>query len=63
MTDDVGDKIQWLKDNIEPVGQVQDYMRATSEYRREWIRNPFRTVAEIVSEFQRLLDEGMVSLN
>ena len=60
MTDDIQEKIQWLKDNIEPVGQVQDYMRGTAEYRREWIKDKNRTVAEIVAEFPRLLDEGMV---
>ena len=33
MSDGIKDKIQWLKENTEPADQVQEYMRATFEYR------------------------------
>ena len=53
-------KIQWMKDNIQPKEQVEEYMKDTFESRREWIKNTERTVAEIIDQYPRLLDEGMV---
>ena len=49
-----------MKDNIQPKEQVEEYMKDTFESRREWIKNTERTVAEIIDQYPRLLDEGMV---
>ena len=54
-------KNEWLKDNFEPADKVQEYMEVTANYRREWIKNKERTVAEILQEFPRLLDHNMVT--
>ncbi|XP_071787462.1 uncharacterized protein [Asterias amurensis] len=60
MSDSTKDKIQWLKDNTEPATKVIDYMRDSLKYRREWINDKARTVREIIAEYPRLLDEGMI---
>ena len=60
MTDDALAKVQWLKDNMEPTTKVQEYMSFTSKYMGEWVKDKERSVAEILKEFPRLLDIGMV---
>ena len=55
-------KIEWLKDNIEPADKVAELMAVTADYRREWIKNRERTVAEIFQEYPRLMNSNMVSL-
>ena len=59
-TQDHQSKIEWLKDNLEPADKVQEYMEVTANYRRQWIKNKERTVAEILQEFPRLLHSNMV---
>ena len=52
--------LTWLKDNNTPISQVREYMAATAEFRREWIRNRDRSVRVVIEEFPCLLLEGMV---
>ena len=58
--EDTQSKIEWMKNNLEPAGQVKDYMSTTVTYRRDWLKNKDRTVAAILQEFPRLLDKNMV---
>ena len=60
ITDDLHDQIEWMKTNTGPTNKVQEYMKSTFEFRRGWIKNTERSVAEIVDEYPRLMDEGMV---
>ncbi|XP_033641148.1 uncharacterized protein LOC117301344 [Asterias rubens] len=58
--EDTQSKIEWMKNNLEPAGQVKDYMSTTVTYRRDWLKNKDRTVAAILQEFPRLLDKNMI---
>ncbi len=55
---------EWLKNNIWPASQVEQYMKETAIQRAKWIRdNGSKTIMEIVKEYPRLLDTpGMVGL-
>ncbi|XP_058651081.1 uncharacterized protein LOC131551888 isoform X1 [Onychostoma macrolepis] len=54
---------EWLKNNIWPLSQVEQYMKETSIHRAKWIRdNGTKTMMEIFKEYPRLLDTpGMIS--
>ncbi|XP_033098170.1 uncharacterized protein LOC117102064 [Anneissia japonica] len=60
VTDDIIMKVQWLKDNLEPKNQVQQFMATTFNYRIEWIKDKQRSVSDILKEFPRLLDNDMI---
>ncbi|XP_033111002.1 uncharacterized protein LOC117112054 isoform X2 [Anneissia japonica] len=60
VTDDINMKVQWLKDNLEPKNQVQQFMTTTFNYRIEWIKDKQRSVSDILKEFPRLLDNDMI---
>ncbi|XP_058651083.1 uncharacterized protein LOC131551888 isoform X2 [Onychostoma macrolepis] len=48
---------EWLKNNIWPLSQVEQYMKETSIHRAKWIRdNGTKTMMEIFKEYPRLLD-------
>ncbi|XP_057201278.1 uncharacterized protein LOC130561138 [Triplophysa rosa] len=54
---------EWLKNNIWPPSQIEQYMKETAIHRAKWIRdNGTKAVMEIVKEYPRLLDTpGMIS--
>ncbi|XP_066498456.1 uncharacterized protein [Hoplias malabaricus] len=54
---------EWLKNNIWPLNQVEEYMKQTAIYRAKWIRDHgSKTVQEINREYPRLLDTpGMIA--
>lgn len=54
-------KVEWLRHNSHPATQVDEYMRATAEYRAKWVReNVGKDVLEVIKEFPHLLTKGMV---
>ncbi|XP_028826875.1 uncharacterized protein LOC114785189 [Denticeps clupeoides] len=55
--------IEWLRNNIWPASQVEQYMKETAIQRAKWIRNDgSKTIMEIAKEYPRLLDTpGMIS--
>lgn len=53
---------QWLRNNSQPLSQVQTYMQDTAVYRARCIRDKNWTIDEILKEFPHLLTKGMVSL-
>lgn len=61
-TDDYAMK-EWLKNHIEPLSQVHEFMEKTTIKRAEWIRaNPGLSISSILKEYPRLIDiHGMVS--
>ncbi|GAA6087512.1 uncharacterized protein LOC108180310 [Tachysurus ichikawai] len=54
---------EWLKNNIWPASQVEQYMKETAIQRAKWIcDHGSKTIMEIVQEYPRLLDTpGMIS--
>ncbi|XP_051519579.1 uncharacterized protein LOC127420962 [Myxocyprinus asiaticus] len=54
---------EWLKNNILPPAQAEQYMKETAIHRAKWIRdNGTKGLTEIVSEYPCLLDTpGMIS--
>ncbi|KAJ8018120.1 hypothetical protein HOLleu_44066 [Holothuria leucospilota] len=52
----------WLKHNLHPQAQVENYMKETIHFRTEWVKkNPSLTIQEIAAEYPRLLDRpGMI---
>ncbi|XP_073789441.1 uncharacterized protein [Danio rerio] len=55
--------IEWLRNNIWPASQVEQYMKETAIQRAKWIRDDgSKTIMEIAKEYPRLLDTpGMIS--
>ncbi|XP_049458324.1 uncharacterized protein LOC125904754 [Epinephelus fuscoguttatus] len=55
--------VAWLKVHVLPLDTVTEYMRDTAIYRAKWIQeHGTRTVAEIQTEFPRLVDTpGMIA--
>ncbi|KAJ8018321.1 hypothetical protein HOLleu_43753 [Holothuria leucospilota] len=51
---------EWLKCNMEPREKVLDFMRQTAFYRQQQIKDNSATVSNILKEFPRLLDRGMI---
>ena len=52
---------EWLKNNTQPLAQVEAYMRETCQYRAGWIReNVETTIPKVLEEFPRLTTPGMV---
>ncbi|XP_049333160.1 uncharacterized protein LOC111195806 isoform X2 [Astyanax mexicanus] len=55
--------MEWLKNNIRPLSQVEEYMKQTAIHRAKWIReHGSKTMEEIKREYPRLLDTpGMIA--
>ncbi|CAL8360451.1 unnamed protein product [Merluccius merluccius] len=54
--------IEWLRHNLVPSNQLENYMEATAVYRAEWLRkNTGKSIAEALHEFPRLLFPGMIA--
>lgn len=58
--EELKEKVEWLRNNRYPVSQVEEYMKQTAVQRGRWIRETTRSVQEILIEFPRLVDPGMV---
>ncbi|XP_041835318.1 uncharacterized protein LOC121636033 [Melanotaenia boesemani] len=53
---------EWLKNNTQPITQVNEYMRDTCSFRAAWIRaDHSKTVDEVLAQFPRLLTPGMIA--
>nr|XP_057925482.1 uncharacterized protein LOC131127533 [Doryrhamphus excisus] len=53
---------EWLKNNSQPLSQVEAYMRDTCQYRAGWIRaDHSKSIPEILGEFPRLTTPGMIA--
>ncbi|XP_071852236.1 uncharacterized protein [Apostichopus japonicus] len=63
-TDDYAMK-EWLKNHIEPLSQVHEFMEKTTIKRAEWIRaNPGLSISSILKEYPRLIDiPGMIEMD
>ncbi|RXN34367.1 hypothetical protein ROHU_004056 [Labeo rohita] len=53
---------QWLRNNTQPISQVEQYMRETALCRVQWIRaNNSKNMFEVLHEFPRLTTTGMIA--
>lgn len=52
---------EWLRNNSQPLSQIQTYMQDTAVYRAKCIRDNNWTIDQILQEFPRLMAKGMVS--
>ena len=52
---------EWLRNNSQPLGQVETYMQDTAVYRAKCIRDNNWTIDQILQEFPHLMTKGMVS--
>lgn len=53
---------QWLRNNTQPISQVEQYMRETALYRAQWMRaNNSKNMFEVLHEFPRLTTPGMIA--
>lgn len=52
----------WLRNNHQPLSQVETYMQDTAVYRAKCIRDNNWTIDHILEEFPRLMTKGMVTL-
>ncbi|RXN19331.1 hypothetical protein ROHU_025785 [Labeo rohita] len=53
---------QWLRNNTQPISQVEQYMRETALCRAQWIRaNNSKNMFEVLHEFPRLTTTGMIA--
>lgn len=53
---------EWLRNNSQPLSEVETYMQNTAVYRAKCIRDNNWTIDQILEEFPRLMTKGMVSL-
>ncbi|XP_071855466.1 uncharacterized protein [Apostichopus japonicus] len=51
---------EWLKCNMEPREKVLDFMRQTAVYRQQQIKDHSNNISDILKEYPRLLDRGMI---
>ncbi|PIK44833.1 hypothetical protein BSL78_18312 [Apostichopus japonicus] len=51
---------EWLKCNMEPREKVLDFMRQTAVYRQQQIKDHSTNISDILKEYPRLLDRGMI---
>ncbi|XP_071841210.1 uncharacterized protein [Apostichopus japonicus] len=51
---------EWLKCNMEPREKVLDFMRQTAVYRQRQIKDHSTNISDILKEYPRLLDRGMM---
>ena len=53
---------EWLRNNSQPLSQIETYMRNTAVYRAKWIRDNNWTIDQILEEFPHLMTKGMVGI-
>lgn len=53
---------EWLRNNSQPLSQVETYMKDTAVYRAKCIGDNNWTINQILEVFPRLMTKGMVSL-
>ncbi|CAL8325662.1 unnamed protein product [Merluccius merluccius] len=52
---------EWLKNNSQPLIQVEEFMRDTAVYRARWVRdNADKTIIDVLEKFPHLTTPGMV---
>ncbi|KAK5929761.1 hypothetical protein CgunFtcFv8_010972 [Champsocephalus gunnari] len=52
---------EWLKNNSQPLAQVEAYMRDSCQYRAGWIRAEHsKSIPEVLAMFPRLTTRGMM---
>ena len=51
--------VAWMKENMEPVSKVTEYMALTAKQRKHFIAQK-HSVADILEKYPRLLDKNMV---
>ncbi|KAK5880345.1 hypothetical protein CesoFtcFv8_023382 [Champsocephalus esox] len=53
---------EWLKNNSQPLAQVEAYMRDSCQYRAGWIRAEHsKSIPEVLAMFPRLTTPGMIA--
>ncbi|XP_046906497.1 uncharacterized protein LOC124488068 [Hypomesus transpacificus] len=53
---------EWLRNNTQPISQVEQIMLDTAPHRATWIRaNGSKTIVEVLHEFPRLTAPGMIA--
>ncbi|KAK1891917.1 Apolipoprotein L3 [Dissostichus eleginoides] len=53
---------EWLKNNSQPLAQVEAYMRDSCQYRAGWIRaDHSKSIPEVLAMFPRLTTPGMIA--
>ena len=60
--EEVAQMISWLKENAEPQDKVAEFMAKTAEKRKRFIHELQASLSDIIEEFPRILDKGMVRL-
>ena len=60
--EDVQQMISWLQENQEPKEKIAEFMSKTAEKRKHFIHEEQATLCDILKEFPRILDKGMVRL-
>lgn len=53
---------EWLRNNSQPLSQIETYMQNTAVYRAKRIRDNNWTIDQILEEFPRLMTKGMVGI-
>ena len=59
-SEEVDEMISWMKENREPEEDTKRYMGRTADYRKHFVQQERHTLADILQEFPRILDPGMV---
>ncbi|XP_039670902.1 uncharacterized protein LOC120567860 [Perca fluviatilis] len=54
---------EWLRNNSQPLSQIETYMENTAVYRAKWIRDNNWTIDEILEEFPHLMTKDMPGIN
>ncbi|KAK0136550.1 hypothetical protein N1851_027341 [Merluccius polli] len=58
------ERIEWLKNNSQPLIQVEEFMRDTALYRARWVRdNANKTILDVLEKFPHLTTPGMIALD
>lgn len=52
---------EWLRNNSQPLSQIETYMQNTAVYRAKWIRDNNWTIDQILEEFPHLMTKGMIA--
>ncbi|XP_013870629.1 uncharacterized protein LOC106522237 [Austrofundulus limnaeus] len=52
---------EWLRNNSQPLSQVETYMQETAIYRAKCIRDNSWTIDQILQEFPHLMTKGMIA--
>nr|XP_055053698.1 uncharacterized protein LOC129438810 [Misgurnus anguillicaudatus] len=52
---------EWLRNNSQPLSQIETYMQNTAVNRAKWIRDNNWTIDQILEEFPCLMTKGMIA--